>query len=484
MRAFAPGGERLRLLTDYLRQIPGLITQIQERLARSSSRAALLGAQSLFQRLLTFYQEQAPALGLALLTLDDIPNAVPSRTLITLPLATDAACYRAALDDASGTLAQFAGWLAARAASADAARNDLAAHGAMGEETLTTMLRICLREEASLDTLLALGAADLEHNRMCAAEISGRMALGARSLRDAFRALDSSSEGVGRRWTATRITEIGQDALNVATAIVDELRDFTRECDLLPANAIEGDCRVAFQPSYLASPFALLESSGAFERVELPAWLYLPRPPVGALAHGAARKPSGRRMTAALRNAWLARMTPWTLRNTVAHEAIPGHYAFQRALHSIPSWAARAFRNYATFEGWAHYAEELVVEQGFGADDPRNALAMRRAAIHRDCRYLISLRLHTGDLSLDDATSFIVDQTGLARPLAEAEARRCLADPACVGYTLGKLHLLRLREDYARQRGADFTLRGFHETVLALGQLPPSLIRPALLTNR
>ena len=480
VRAFAPGPDRLHALTSYLRHIPDLIAQIEERLTGPAPRPAAPGARWVFQRLLVFYQEQAPMLGLALIHPDGHPNgdeaSASPRTLVAAARIADERAYLAALEVATAALAQFIGWLTTRAEITEGAAP---ATGAMGEATLTTMLHVCLREQASLDELLALGEADLAQNRQRAAEIAGRMGLAALPLPDAFATLDDWPAHA--RWTANRIASIGQSAQATAQATVGELRAFTLARDLLPPAVVEGECRAAFQPPYLASPFALLEAPGAFERAELPAWLYLPRAPGNALARAVNGKPSARRVTTDVRRGWLSRMTPWTLRNTVAHEAIPGHYAFQRALRNIPSLAARAFRNYATFEGWAHYAEELVVEQGYGADDPRNALAMRRAAIHRDCRYLISLRLHAGHLSIDAAATLFTEQTGLARTLAEHEARRCLADPACVGYTLGKVRLLRLRDDYARQQGASFTLRGFHEAVLALGQLPLSLIRHALL---
>ncbi len=481
MRAFSPEADRLLALTAYLRQVPRLIAQIEERLAVSSPRGLAPGARWLYQRLLAYYREQAPALGLALLDSDGDTDGARSRALVTLPRASEASAYQAALENASDALAQFIDWLTTRVAAAETTQADTKATGAMGAATLVRMLSACLSEEGTITELLALGEADLEQNRQRASEIAGRMGLAGRPLPDVFATLDDWPAADSARWTANRIAAIGQSALTTARAAIDELRAFTLDHDLLPAAFAEGDCRVAFQPPYLNSPFALLEGPGPFERGELPAWLYLPRPPSDALTRSSNGAPLGRRTAIELRRAWLSRLTPWTLRNTIAHESFPGHYAFLRALHGSPSLAARAFRNVATFEGWAHYAEELVSEHGFGADDPRNALAMRRAAIFRDCRYLISLRLHTGDLSLDDAASLIVRETGLARTLAESDARRCLADPACVGYTLGKLQLLRLRDDYARQRGSSYTLRGFHEAVLALGQLPLSLIRNALL---
>jgi len=381
------------------------------------------------------------------------------------------------------SLAQFTGWLDTRAVGATAAPQG-ATTGAMGVETLTTMLRVCLRENGSFDSLLAQGEADLAQNRQCAVEIAERLggvAPGpAGSSTAIFAALDDWAPG---RLTRARLAATERDALVTAQTTVAELRAFVIERDLLPAAFVAGECHVAFQPPFLAGPFALLDAPGAFERADLPAWFYLPRAPLGVVRRAVTGARPNQRAAADWRRGWLSRMSPWALRDTAAHETVPGHYAFYRALRSIPSLAARAFRNYATFEGWAHYAEELMVEQGYGADDPRNALATRRAAIHRDCRYLVGLRLHAGDLTFDEATRFIMAQTGMVRSLASGEARRCLADPACVGYTLGKLRLLRLREDYARQEGAHFTLRGFHEAVLALGQLPMPLIRGALLNE-
>jgi uncharacterized protein (DUF885 family) len=160
----------------------------------------------------------------------------------------------------------------------------------------------------------------------------------------------------------------------------------------------------------------------------------------------------------------------------------------------VPSLTARAFPSLATIEGWAHYAEELALELrarragDTEADDAAdghslacNELAHVRMALLRDCRYLVTFGLHAGDLSLDDAAVVIARWTGLPSIRARQEALRAALDPSCLVYTLGKLLLVRLREDYARQEGDAFTLRRFHDALFACGALPLPLLRRALM---
>jgi uncharacterized protein (DUF885 family) len=147
----------------------------------------------------------------------------------------------------------------------------------------------------------------------------------------------------------------------------------------------------------------------------------------------------------------------------------------------VKSTVLRSYFSYAFTEGWAHYCEEMLVDEGFG--DLRLRLAQLQDALLRDCRYVSSIMMHTRGWSWEDATKFFMENAYLDRLPAEREAKRGTWDPGYLNYTLGKLMIKRLRADYLREKpGA--TLREFHDALLALGAPPLGLAREGLLGAR
>ena len=178
-------------------------------------------------------------------------------------------------------------------------------------------------------------------------------------------------------------------------------------------------------------------------------------------------------------DAWLERYNYASLSNTAAHEAMPGHWLHSIYMRRTPGKVRRIWIGLNPFpqpssgqDGWAHYAEQMVLDEGFGAGDPRLRLAQVSDALTRICRLLSGIRLHTGAWSLDDAQRCFEQQAYVAAPAARREAERGAYDPTYGGYFLGKRGLITLRDDYARQRGAAFSLRSFHERIMTNGIAP------------
>ncbi len=132
-------------------------------------------------------------------------------------------------------------------------------------------------------------------------------------------------------------------------------------------------------------------------------------------------------------------------------------------------------------DGWAHYAEQLVSDEGFHVEDPRYRLAQIAEALNRICRLIAGLKLHSGTWSVAQATDFFEREAHLSRAHAAREAVRGTYDPTYGGYFLGKLAALKLRQDYAAARGASFSLREFHERVMSNGIAPWWVHRQLLL---
>jgi uncharacterized protein (DUF885 family) len=125
----------------------------------------------------------------------------------------------------------------------------------------------------------------------------------------------------------------------------------------------------------------------------------------------------------------------------------------------------------------------MMFEEGFEQEDPRYRLAQLAEALLRNSRYVVAIKMHTQGMTLDEATRFIMENAFMEETPARAEAVRGTFDPGYLNYTLGKLLLLKLREDYKAEKGDKFNLREFHDKVLAYGAPPVPLLRPMLLEN-
>jgi hypothetical protein len=173
---------------------------------------------------------------------------------------------------------------------------------------------------------------------------------------------------------------------------------------------------------------------------------------------------------------------------TSAHEAMPGHWLHSVHMRQTPGKIRRIWIGLNPFpqpssgqDGWAHYAEELVVEQGFMNSDPRYELAQLSDALTRICRLLSGIRLHTGEWTLAQAQACFEQQAYVAAPAAKREAERGTYDPTYGGYFLGKRGMLTLRRDVKAAQGDQFNLRDFHERVMKNGIAPIWAHRQLLL---
>jgi hypothetical protein len=170
--------------------------------------------------------------------------------------------------------------------------------------------------------------------------------------------------------------------------------------------------------------------------------------------------------------------TPSMLNITV-HEAMPGHFVQGLYLRANPDWSLtrKSAQSYATTEGWAHYTEQMMIEQGFHASDARLHLAQLQDALLRDCRFLASFGMHTQGMTLQQATGLMQHECFQSSVMAYKEARRGTADPEYYSYLLGKLMILHLRQDMKAAQGHAFSLAAFHDALLGAGLVPMKMIR-------
>jgi len=166
---------------------------------------------------------------------------------------------------------------------------------------------------------------------------------------------------------------------------------------------------------------------------------------------------------------------------TSVHEVWPGHFFQFLHANRVHSKFGRVFVGYGFAEGWAHYAEEMMWEVGLGADSPEMHIGQLEKALLRNVRFVVAIGMHTHGMSLDEAIQLFRDKGGQDLASAEQQANRGTFDPAYINYTMGKLMLRKLREDWTANRGGRAAWREFHDQLLSYGGPPIPLVRRAML---
>jgi len=172
-----------------------------------------------------------------------------------------------------------------------------------------------------------------------------------------------------------------------------------------------------------------------------------------------------------------------TIVSTAVHEAYPGHYVQFLWVRSAGSEVRKLMGCGSNAEGWAHYTEQMMLDEGYGKGDLKLRLGQLQDALLRDARFIVGIQMHTGSMTMAQAVDFFVQEGHQVRPTAEKEAKRGTSDPTYLVYTLGKLEIMKLREDYKAMKGGKYTLQGFHDAFLQQGTPPIKIVRKALLGN-
>ena len=178
---------------------------------------------------------------------------------------------------------------------------------------------------------------------------------------------------------------------------------------------------------------------------------------------------------------WMQGFNRGTIISTAIHEVYPGHYTQFLWLQSAPSKTRKLLYNTSNAEGWAHYTEQMMLDEGYGDHDPRLRLGQLLDALLRNARFIVGIEMHTGRMTLEQGQEFFVKEGFQVPPVAEVEARRGTSDPTYLYYNLGKLQILKLREDYRKQQGSKFTLQEFHDRFMRQGSVPMKIIRKNML---
>jgi len=264
---------------------------------------------------------------------------------------------------------------------------------------------------------------------------------------------------------------------------LDKIRKYVVNQHLVSVPS-EVRAKVKETPQYLRSTsFASMDTPGPFEKRANEAYYYV--------------TPAENDWPEKQKEEWLTAFNYYTSDVTSIHEAYPGHYVQLLHLNTSPAnKVEKIFGSYAFVEGWAHYCEKMMLDEGYGSstnstpseDDVKRAAKYRMAqadeALLRLCRLCVSIKMHTQKMSLDEATKFFQENCYYEEKPARQEAMRGTFDPGFLNYTLGKLQILKLRDDYKAQQSDDFSLQKFHNELLNHGMPQIRLLREIMLKDQ
>jgi hypothetical protein len=170
-----------------------------------------------------------------------------------------------------------------------------------------------------------------------------------------------------------------------------------------------------------------------------------------------------------------------TILSTAIHEAYPGHYVQFLWMQHVDSKVRKLLGANSNAEGWAHYSEQMMLDEGYTNGDPKMRLGQLQDALLRDARYIVGIEMHTGKRTFDQGIEFFEKEGYQTHETAVRETKRGTSDPTYLYYTLGKLQIMKLRDDYRKKKGAAFSLEEFHDSFMKQGFPPIKIVRKALL---
>ena len=430
-RDYAPLEDRIRSATSAMKQAPDFLEVLDQALSdRISSHVVDISVES-YSGMARFYR----------VDLADAATGVTDPEIVTK--------FNQARETAAVALDSFVERLKSRGASGPDGF-------AIGAELYSGMLATGEGLDAPLSRIAAIGQANLEDNLARIKELAQSIAPG--------RSVSEIVEEIGRNHPQA------QQLIPETRGMLEDIRQSLIDFDVITVPS-EDRCQVIETPTYMRYAFAAMDSAGALETRATESFYYV--------------TPVEDDWTDKQAEEWLSNFNYDTLKIISVHEVYPGHFVHHlhnRYGRELPL-VNRVATAYSFTEGWAHYTEQMILETGYGEGQPKLLLTQLLEALVRNCRYMCSLRMHTEKMTLDEATKFFMENAYMAELPARREALRGTFDPGYLNYTLGKLMILKLREDYQREQGGAYNLKEFHDRLLSFGGPALPLLRPALLMN-
>jgi len=334
----------------------------------------------------------------------------------------------------------------------------------IGAETFSKKLAYDEMVDTPLDKLLEIGTADLKKNQT---EFN-RIAKELEPEKDSRAVLD----------------ELGQNhpapdkLLETFRETFDGLIHFIRTKNIV---TIPSEVRPILEetpPFMRATTFASMDTPGPFEQHATEAYFNVTLPEQS--------------MTPAEVEGFMHAFNVGTVISTAVHETYPGHYVQFLWVPKAPSRVRKLLGASSNAEGWAHYCEQMMLDEGYGkpgagAKTERDSKFLRlgqlQDALLRDARFIVGIKMHTNQFTIDDAIDFFEKEGYQSHETGVVETKRGTSDPTYLYYTLGKLEIMKLRDDLRNKQGKSFSLQKFHDAFLSQGYPPIKIVRQAMLGN-
>ena len=332
----------------------------------------------------------------------------------------------------------------------------------IGAVTFSKKLQYDEMVDLPLDKLLEIGWADLRKNQAHFNQVAKELEpdKDSRAVLEELGAMHPAPDQLIPTFTATFDGLVGFIRAHHIVTIPSDIRPIVEETP----------------PFMRATTFASMDTPGPFEKHATEAYFNVTLP-----------DPS---MTPAQVEGFMHSFNIGTVISTAVHEAYPGHYVQFLWVPQAPSRVRKLLGATTNVEGWAHYCEQMMLDEGYGqpgqgAKDERESKFLRlgqlQDALLRNARFIVGIEMHTGKMTFDQAVDFFQKEGYQSKESALVEAKRGTTDPTYLYYTLGKLEIMKLREDLRKKQGSDFLLEEFHNNFLRQGFPPVKIVREALL---
>jgi Bacterial protein of unknown function (DUF885) len=421
---YAPIDTRARAFIKYVKQIPGVVAQIRTNVQASPMPATYIDfAGKSFGGFADFYRGDVPQ------AFAEVQDPALKKELAE------------SLEPAAQAMADIGRWFEKQKPAGKESY-------ALGPERFAQMLRMTEDVTTPVEKLVEIGRADLERNLAALDEACKAYASG-KSIDECIAKMNADKPTGG--------------AVAGASEQLAQLRHFIVEHEVVTIPGTE-QALVHEAPAYKRQNFAYINIPGPYEK-DMPSVYYIAPPdPKWPKAEQDAYTPGKA-----------------DLLFTSVHEVWPGH--FLQFLHSNrSSWQfGRLFVGYAFAEGWAHYGEELMVEKGLAKDAPELHIGQLLNALLRNVRYMCAIGLHTQGMSVDECDRMFKEKAHQDAGNARQQAARGTYDPAYLNYTMGKLMIRKLREDWSASRGGEKAWKQFNDEFLSYGGPPIPLVREQML---
>ncbi|HNP64839.1 MAG TPA: DUF885 domain-containing protein [Woeseiaceae bacterium] len=422
-REYAPLEERIVAYTDYVSQLPAWLTTMQDNLTPPLPAPYVDTAHGVFSGMADYFRNTVPGL------FANVKDEQLQRR------------FEAANTSAADAVEQPARWL-------DSLRATATDDYALGEEKFLTMLRATQGVNVSLAELKAAGELNLQQNLDALYAACAEFAPGA-STEDCVLAVQNRKPPEG--------------AVGGARRQLPGLRKFIEDNKLVSIPGTE-DALVAEAPPHRRFNSAYIEIPGPFEK-GLPSVYYI--------------APPGPTWSEEDQLAYIPGETD--LLGTSVHEVWPGHFLQFLHANRAENRIGKHFHTYSFVEGWAHYSEQMMIDAGLGGGDPEYRIGQLLNALLRNVRYLSAIGLHAEDMSVAESQRMFEEKAFQDFGNASQQAFRGTYDPGYLNYTLGKLMINKLRDDWTAGRGDREAWGRFHDKFLSYGSPPIPLIREQML---